>query len=263
MNGDQFEQFEKRWTTGAKLTHRRLAAHRRASRRRTRSAWTCATTRSAGRSASITRAQTERLDDHPRRRGRIRRRSACSARRRSSGAARSGRRSACAATSTTGTSTSNNPLNSGDEDVGHRQPEGVGGVRPLGRHRVLRQLGTRLPLELRPRHHAATSIRHRRPGRRRRRRSRARKAPSSACARVARQGAADDGHGLVSRLRFGADLRRRLRQHRGGAGEPPHGRRDHQLHLPEPLGRRWTSTSRSRGRASWTCRRARTSCPAR
>ena len=40
---------------------------------------------------------------------------------------------------------------------------------------------------------------------------------------MARARAADDGDGLVSRLRLRADLRRRLRQHRGRAGEPPHG----------------------------------------
>ena len=49
--------------------------------------------------------------------------------------------------------------------------------------------------------------------------------------------AADDGDGVVSRLRFRADLRRRFRQHRGGPGEPPHGHRDHQLHLSQP----WTT----------------------
>ncbi len=45
-----------------------------------------------------------------------------------------------------------------------------------------------------------------------------------------------------------------------GPGQPPHGRRDHELHLPEQVDCRWISICRFRARGSWTFRSARISC---
>ncbi len=152
-NGDQFEQFERRWTSGAKLTHRRLKQSAADPPRRSL-AWISGTMPSAVRWASTTRSPP-------------------------SGSARS--RADDANQTSTGffgetevewsrklrttfgvrgdvyrwNVTSNNPLNSGKDTVCDREPEGVGGVRTVGRHRVLRELGPGLPLELRPRHRAA------------------------------------------------------------------------------------------------------------
>ena len=184
-------------------------------------------------------------------------------RRRSNGAARCGRRSACAATSTTGTSSPTTRSTPATRPPAIVSPKVSAAFGPWGGTEFYANWGLGLPLQLRPGHRAAGRSVHRRAGRRRRRRSRA---PTAAEFGVRTRGAAraaDDGDGLVSRLRLRADLRRRFRQHRGRAGQPPHGRRDHQLHLSEPLDDASTSTSRSRARASSTFRRARTSCRAR
>ena len=182
VNGDQFEQFEERWTTRRQADAPPACCASAESRPRTRSAWTSATIRSADRSGCTTRGQTERLatiraDDvdqlsvgHVRRDGNrvephgpddvraARRRLSLERRRPTTRSTPATRRSAIV------------------------EPEGVGGVRPVGRHRALRQLGTRLPLELRPGHRPAGRSGHGRTGRRRRRRSRAPTALSSASA---------------------------------------------------------------------------------
>ena len=223
-----------RWTTGAKLTHRRLDALRREATRERRSAWTSGTIRSAGRSdctdprqrAAGDRARRRRQPDVGRGVRRVRNRmephSADDVRtaRRRLPLERHLRQSA--------------QLRRRDTRR-HSQSEGLGSVRSVERHRVLRQLGPGLPLELRPGRRAAGRSGDGRSGELRRRPSRARRAPSSASAPWRCAGLQTTATSLVPRLRLGVDLRRRFRQHRGRAGEPPDGRRDHQLHLPEPV----------------------------
>ena len=102
-NGDQFEQFERRWTTGGKVTHRHM---QRIGGKPIESAFGVDLRNDSvgGPLASLSdagdRARSRRCaPTKP-----IRRRSAFSARPRSSGAAWCAPRSACAATSTAGTS---------------------------------------------------------------------------------------------------------------------------------------------------------------
>ena len=101
-NGDQFEQFEERWTSGAKLTHRRLM-HLGEKHLEARLAWTCGTTRSVDPSDCTQRAARNGSPPYVPTMS-TRRRSVSLATPRSSGTAGPARRLDSAGTFTTGTS---------------------------------------------------------------------------------------------------------------------------------------------------------------
>ena len=106
----------------------------------------------------------------------------------------------------------------------HRQPQGDRRARPLGRYGVLRQLGTRLPQQRRARRDADGRSPH----------GRARRHADAAGDRAGRRGGradgahprpAVDGGAVVPGLRFGAAVHRRLRRHGSEPAEPALGRR--------------------------------------
>jgi hypothetical protein len=234
INGDQFEQFERRWTSGAKLTHRRLF---RFGEKLSETAFgvdvrndvvggplglylTRATERlSAVREDEVNQTSVGTFVDTEIEWARTFR-------------------------TTFGVRgdvyrwnvQSDNPLNSGERTSGILSPKVSAAFGPWRGHRAVRELGSRLSLQFRARSHAAGGSLHGRTGGgvtalRARTRCRVRLENGR------HSWPADDRYTVVPRLRFGADLRRGLGQHGSRTCQSPDGRRNHQLCLSQPLGR--------------------------
>ena len=231
-NGDQFEQFERRWTTGGKVTHRHM---QRIGGKPTETAFGVDLRNDSvgGPLGAVSHQADGSPLDRPRRRGRsdvgghLRR----DRDRVEPCRAHHLRRARQRLSLERGV---DNPLNSGNEASAICQPQVRGGVRAVEGHRALRQLRHRVPLQFGAGHRPA-----RRPVLRRSRREQPGLRPG-ARRRVRRphrrdQGTADHRHAVVPRLRLGAGVCGRLRQHGGRPGQPAYRRGDHQLHLSEPV----------------------------
>ncbi len=151
--------------------------------------------------------------------------------------------------------------NSGTDYAALASPKVGAVIRPVRRHRVLRQRRLRLPQQRRPRRDH-----HRRSGDRRRRRPRDPAGPGQGRRDRVPQRAppapADHVVAVDARPRFRADLHRRRRQHRGGTAVAPLRGRMGELLLAAAVAGRSTPTCRSRARSSPTTTRPAPTCPA-